>query len=291
MVHSDAQYEKSLLLDNSRRVNNGRSGNQSMPEEVIETNALVRCFGDVVAAKNAAFNVEKGELFGLLGPNGAGKTILLRLLTVQLEPTSGNCRVMGIDPARKSISVKKAIGVVPEVESPPSFLTGREYLQFIGLIRDINDIDKRVDYWIEFMDMTEMATVPCKDLSKGTRQKLMIATMNIGGEPFEDCGEVAREAQRERRPGQDIRNEPHPSGHEAGEGRDWLVREFVYTTLPCKICRQLHETERSQEGDHTSDQHRYDERGTGEPSRYACYHKNACPDDRTYADRSGFEQA
>jgi hypothetical protein len=125
------------------------------------------------------------------------------------------------------------------------------------------------------MDMTEMATVPCKDLSKGTRQKLMIAAMNIGGEPFENCGEVAREAQRERRPGQDIRNEPHPSGHEAGEGRDWLAHEFVYTTLPWKICRQLHETER----------------GTGEPSRYACYYKNACPDDRTYADRSGFEQA
>jgi ABC-2 type transport system ATP-binding protein len=53
---------------------------------------------------------------------------------------------MGIDPAGKPISVKKAIGVVPEVESPPSFLTGREYLQFIGLIRDINDIEKRVDY-------------------------------------------------------------------------------------------------------------------------------------------------
>jgi len=146
-----------------------------MPERVIETNSLERRFGDVIAVNDVTFGVEKGELFGLLGPNGAGKTTLLRLLTGQLEPTSGQSSVMGIDPARESLSVKKAIGVVPEVESPPSFLNGREYLQFIGLIRDIKDIEKRVDHWIDFMDMTDVATVPCKDLSKGTRQKLMVA--------------------------------------------------------------------------------------------------------------------
>ncbi|MDD1768285.1 MAG: ABC transporter ATP-binding protein [Methanomassiliicoccales archaeon] len=155
-----------------------------MPEDVIETHSLGRCFGDVIAVDDVTFNVQRGELFGLLGPNGAGKTTLLRILTGQLEPTSGRCSIMGIDPAKEPLSVKKAIGVVPEVESPPSFLTGREYLQFIGLIRGLKDIEKRADHWMHFMGMADVATVPCKDLSKGTRQKLVIAAALIHEPPL-----------------------------------------------------------------------------------------------------------
>jgi len=151
---------------------------------VIVTDRLVRAFGDVVAVDGVSFRVEKGELFGLLGPNGAGKSTLLKLLTGQLEASSGACAVLGIDPSRDPLDVKKGIGIVPEVESPPSFLTGREYLHFIGLVRGIADIRERTEDWIERLDMKEVATVPCKDLSKGTRQKLMIAAALIHEPPL-----------------------------------------------------------------------------------------------------------
>ncbi|HIH01407.1 TPA: ABC transporter ATP-binding protein [Thermoplasmata archaeon] len=155
-----------------------------MSEVTIETNNLVRRFGNLKAIDDITMTVSSGELFGLLGPNGAGKTTFLRLLTGQLEPTSGSSKVMGLDPAKSPIAVKARIGVVPEVESPPSFLTATEYLQFVGLVRGIEDIEKRASHWIEYMDMREVQNVPCKDLSMGTRQKLVVAAALIHGPPL-----------------------------------------------------------------------------------------------------------
>lgn len=155
-----------------------------MSETVIDISSLQRKFDDFIAVDDVTFKVYKGELFGLLGPNGAGKTTLLRLLTGQLEPTAGQCSVLGTDPAKEPLLVKSKIGIVPEVESPPSFLTGKEYLQFIGLVRDLKDIEKRADRWIDFMDMRDVKSMPCKDLSKGTRQKLMVAAALIHEPPL-----------------------------------------------------------------------------------------------------------
>ncbi len=155
----------------------------TMPETVIELRNLSRTFGRFAAVDGVSFSVQRGELFGLLGPNGAGKTTLLRLLTGQLEPTGGACRVLDVDPAKDPLLVRSKIGIVPEVESPPSFLTGREYLQFIGLVRGLGDIESRTDHWIEFMDLKDVQGVPCKDLSKGTRQKLMVAAALIHDPP------------------------------------------------------------------------------------------------------------
>ena len=155
-----------------------------MTEIVIETGRLTRNFGEVVAVDGVSFSVNKGEIFGLLGPNGAGKSTLLKLLTGQLDATTGSCMVLGADPSVDPLAVKRGIGIVPEIESPPSFLTGREYLHFIGLVRDMKDIKARTEEWIERMDMKEVATVPCKDLSKGTKQKLMVAAALIHEPPL-----------------------------------------------------------------------------------------------------------
>ena len=157
---------------------------QGMAELVIETDRLTRKFGEVVAVDGVSFSVNKGEIFGLLGPNGAGKSTLLKLLTGQLDATTGSCMVLGADPSVDPLAVKRGIGIVPEIESPPSFLTGREYLHFIGLVRDIKDIKARTEEWIERMDMKDVAAVPCKDLSKGTRQKLMVAAALIHEPPL-----------------------------------------------------------------------------------------------------------
>jgi ABC-2 type transport system ATP-binding protein len=155
-----------------------------MSETIIEADSLVRRFGDVSAVNEVSFSIGKGELFGLLGANGAGKSTLLRILSGQLEPTSGRCTVLGVDPAKDPLKVKSLIGILPEVESPPSFLTEREYLHFIGLVRNINDIEARADWWIHFLDMDGVERVPCKDLSRGTRQKLMFAAALIHEPPL-----------------------------------------------------------------------------------------------------------
>ncbi len=150
-----------------------------MKSPVVKIRDLTRKFGDLVAVNNISLDIQTGELFGLLGPNGAGKTTLLKLLTGQLEPNSGGSNVMGIDPSKEPISVKKRIGIVPEIESPPSFLTPKEYFEYIGLIRDLDKIQERADHWIDFLDLSEYQNVPGKDLSKGTRQRVMLGAAFI----------------------------------------------------------------------------------------------------------------
>ena len=71
------------------------------------------------------------------------------MLSGQLPPTSGTANVLGIDVAADPISVKAAIGIVPELEYPPSFLTVEEYLHFVSSVRGLFD-NGNVDKWIEF---------------------------------------------------------------------------------------------------------------------------------------------
>jgi len=142
---------------------------------VIETRALTKQYGDLTAVNGISLSIGKGELFGLLGPNGSGKTTTIKMLTGQLRPTSGSARVAGIDSARQPLQVKQAVGIIPEQETPPSFLTAEEYLQFVAAIRHLEDVEGRIDAWFDRLDFAEQRDVLCKDLSRGTRQKLMFA--------------------------------------------------------------------------------------------------------------------
>ena len=141
----------------------------------IEASGLTKRYGSVDALKGIHIRVERGEFFGLFGPNGAGKTTMLRILTGQLKPTEGGARVLGIDVVLEPLRVKSVIGIVPEVESPPSYLTAYEYLYFVGQVRKIGGLEDRIAHWFEFFDLDDARSSLCKDLSKGTRQKLMLA--------------------------------------------------------------------------------------------------------------------
>jgi ABC-2 type transport system ATP-binding protein len=144
-------------------------------ERVIEVKGLTRRFGDVTAVNSVSFSVRKGELFGLLGPNGSGKTTMIKCLTGQLKPTAGEVRVMGIDAVAEPVRVREVVGITPEQETPPSFLTAEEYLRFVGHIRRIRDIGAQSSFWFDLLEFGDKRDVLCKDLSRGTRQKLMVA--------------------------------------------------------------------------------------------------------------------
>ncbi len=146
---------------------------------IIEAKEISKAYGDFYALKGVDLKIEPGEFFGCFGPNGAGKTTLLRILSGQLEPTKGSATVLGIDAKENPMEIKKVIGIVPEVESPPSYLTGREYLYFVGRVRKVEDLEKKIDHWLDFFDLKEKEDVICRDLSKGMRQKLMLASAFI----------------------------------------------------------------------------------------------------------------
>jgi len=141
----------------------------------IETTDLTRRFGEVTALDGLSLSVEAGALFGLLGPNGSGKTTTIELLTGQREPTVGTARVVGHDPVSEPMAVKEAIGILPEREDPPSFLTPREYLTFVAEVRGIDDADERIETWAERLEFAGVVDALSTGLSEGERQRVMLA--------------------------------------------------------------------------------------------------------------------
>ena len=144
---------------------------------VISCGNLSKQYEDVEALKNVNLNVNEGEFFGLLGPNGAGKTTLLKILTCQLKKTEGTSKVFGLDTFTEFKNIKPKIAIVPEQESPPSFLTPREVLELVTNIRKIDDHD--IDYWLEFFELDSMEGRVCRNLSRGQKQKVMLASAFI----------------------------------------------------------------------------------------------------------------
>lgn len=145
----------------------------------IRVNGLSKYYGSKMALEGVSFEVESGTFFGCFGPNGAGKSTLLRILTGQIQPSAGQASVLGLDCATQGLEVKKMIGIVPEVESPPSYLTAWEFLYFTGKVRKVDDLEKRIDHWLDFFDLQEARGTLCRDLSKGMRQKVMLASAFI----------------------------------------------------------------------------------------------------------------
>jgi ABC-2 type transport system ATP-binding protein len=144
---------------------------------VIDICGVSKSFGDVIVLDNISFNVKKGDFFGLFGPNGAGKTTLLRIITGQIAPDSGEALVMDI-PHTDPIGIKSKVGIVPEAETPPTFLTAKETLELTCRIRGIEDLSK-VGHWLKFFEIEDKENVLCRDLSKGQRQKIMLAAAFI----------------------------------------------------------------------------------------------------------------
>ena len=151
---------------------------------VIEADGISKKYGDMLALAPLSFTLDKGDFFGCFGPNGAGKSTLLKVLTGQISPTTGTARVLGSEVHSDPLAVKKGAGIVPEFESPPSYLTAREYLHFVCTVREVEDADAVVSRWITNFDMNDCDGVICRDLSKGQRQKVMLAAAFLHEPPL-----------------------------------------------------------------------------------------------------------
>ena len=146
---------------------------------LVMANDMAKKYGDFIALHPLNVEVHSGEFFGVFGPNGAGKSTFIKLLTGQLRPSKGQIEVLGVDAVADPQKVKANIGIVPESESPPSFLTPKEFLEFVARLRCVEDIEAKVEHWLDWFGMDEKRDTMCKDLSKGQRQKVMLAAAFI----------------------------------------------------------------------------------------------------------------
>jgi ABC-2 type transport system ATP-binding protein len=144
---------------------------------LIETQALVKRYGDKVAVNNISFEVQAGEVFGFLGPNGAGKTTTIKMIVGLLQPTSGTIRVAGYDVQTQPLLAKAASGYVPDTPNLYAKLTGRELLRFVG---DLYSLDRqrlaqRTEELLRVLDLNEAADQTIDSYSHGMQQKASLA--------------------------------------------------------------------------------------------------------------------
>ncbi len=155
----------------------GGMGDDAQP--LVRAEDMGKRYGEFVALHPLNVEVHSGEFFGVFGPNGAGKSTFIKLLTGQLQPSIGQIEVLGVDARQSPQKLKANIGIVPESESPPSFLTPTEFLQFVARLRGLENLDEQVEYWLDWFGLQEKRDTMCKDLSKGQRQKVMLASAFI----------------------------------------------------------------------------------------------------------------
>jgi ABC-2 type transport system ATP-binding protein len=166
----------------------------------IETRALRRTFGDLAAVDGIDLAVPRGSLYGFLGPNGAGKSTTIRCLTGLLRPTSGSMRILGLDPLREPVEVKRQVGVVPEDLALFERLTGAETLAFVGRVHGLArpTIASRTEELLRLMALESAGGALVADYSHGMRKKIALAAALLPGprllfldEPFEGIDAIA----------------------------------------------------------------------------------------------------
>jgi len=157
-------------------------------------------FGDLVAVDHIDIHVPRGSFYGFLGPNGAGKSTTIKCLTGLLRPSSGEMRILDLDPRTHPVEVKRQVGVVPEDLALFDRLTGAETLSFIGKVHGIErkTVQGRIDELLTVMDLHKAGEALVTDYSHGMRKKLALAAALIAAprvlfldEPFEGIDAVA----------------------------------------------------------------------------------------------------
>ncbi|GAB4457670.1 MAG: ABC transporter ATP-binding protein [Anaerolineales bacterium] len=152
-----------------------------MSDLVLETKGLTKRYGDFTAVDHLDLSVRRGEVFGLLGPNGAGKTTTILMLLGLTEPTAGEVSVLGFDPARQPLSVKKRVGYMPDQVGFYDDLTARENLIYIAKLNGIprDQIKRRVEEAIERVRLTDVIDKRTGTFSRGMRQRLGLADVLV----------------------------------------------------------------------------------------------------------------
>ncbi|MCW2760320.1 MAG: transporter ATP-binding protein [Marmoricola sp.] len=131
----------------------------------------------VEAVRGINVEVRRGESFGFLGPNGAGKSSTMRMIAAVSPVTSGELRILGMDPAVDGPAIRGRIGVCPQEDTLDTELNVRDNLYIYGRYFGIPraEVRKRVEELLEFVQLTEKAKSKVEDLSGGMKRRLTIA--------------------------------------------------------------------------------------------------------------------
>lgn len=144
---------------------------------MLEARRLVKRFSGVTAVGDVSLVVRPGEVVGYLGPNGSGKSTTAKMLTGLLTPTSGTVRWDGRDIHEDLVGFRRRLGYVPEEPLLYPFLSGREFLQLVGRLRELPEalIDRKTGAMAELLGLGGSLDQSMSAYSKGMKQKVLIS--------------------------------------------------------------------------------------------------------------------
>ena len=148
-----------------------------MNEPLIHARGLTKRFDKLTAVDGIDFAVAPGEAFGFLGPNGAGKTSTMRMIGCVSPRTSGELRVLNMDPDENGPRIRSRLGVVPQSDTLDMELTVAENLLIYGRYFDMayREIRERATELLEFVQLNERRNDLVEPLSGGMKRRLTIA--------------------------------------------------------------------------------------------------------------------
>lgn len=165
----------------------------------IEIQNLQKTYNGFHAVDGLSITVPQRCFFGFLGPNGAGKTTTIKMLMGLAQPDSGSIRVLGLSLPEKSLEVRRQIGLAPDDSLLFDYLTGLEYLEFIGRLYGIPRLQAK-ERGGELLELFELGENPRKfigEYSKGMRKRIAMAaalihrpSLFLMDEPFEGVDAV-----------------------------------------------------------------------------------------------------
>jgi len=150
---------------------------------VIEASGLTKRYGRFTAVDGIDLAVEKGEVFGLLGPNGSGKTTTILLLLGLTEPSGGTIRVLGLDPLRQPLSVKRRVGYLPDQIGFYDHLSAEENLAYSARLAGLASAEagKRIAEALARVRLSDVRKKRVATFSRGMRQRLGLAEVLAKG--------------------------------------------------------------------------------------------------------------
>lgn len=142
----------------------------------VELQKVVKRYNEILAVNQVDLNIRKGEIFGLLGPNGSGKSTTLKIIIGLVQNDSGLVNVLGTNVQKDPVTVKKQVGYVPESPRLYEFLTGIEYLDFIGDIYGVRIDEKksRITEYLKALQLEGREGDMINGYSDGMKQKIAL---------------------------------------------------------------------------------------------------------------------
>jgi len=138
---------------------------------MLEVKHVAMSYGEVKAVQDLSFTIQPGEIFGLLGTNGAGKTTTFRMIMGLIKPKEGSISYFNHEVSYDDVNT---IGYMIEERSLLTKVTVKDLMMYLGQLKDVSkeDIETRLDYWLERFGISSYKTKKVKELSKGNQQKI-----------------------------------------------------------------------------------------------------------------------